>query len=111
MGGLYLFGGSILLLAFALIVVAILIPRIRYRRQRKALERILQADLALVRYVMVNRQCSEDAAYQRIATFIKAQVPLDDYSYVDEMLARNQQSLLEKAREILMNHPDEIEKI
>src|SRR5690348_8864650 len=105
MGALYLFGEIILLLVFALIVFAILFSKIRYRRQRKTLERLLeghQADLALVRYVMLNRQCSEEAAYRRIATFIKRHVPLDDRGYVDEMLARDRQSLTEKARDILL---------
>lgn len=110
----FLLAAIILLLVFALIFAAILVSKIRYRRQRKTLERLLggyQADLALVRYVMLNRQCSEEVAYRRIATFIKEHVPLDDQSYVDEMLARNKQSLLEKAHEILLNNSSELEKI
>jgi hypothetical protein len=90
------------------------IPRIRYRRQRRTLEQLLegyQADLALVRYVMLNRRCSEEAAYQRIAIFIKQHVPLDDQSYVDKMLARDRQSLLEKTRGILLDDSNGIEKI
>jgi hypothetical protein len=81
----------------------------------KALEHILemyhQSGQALVRYVMLNRQCSEEVAYQRIATFVKKHVPLDDHSSIERMLAYDNQSLLDWAHSILVYDPDEIDKI
>src|SRR5437763_1705931 len=78
----YLLGGIIAVLLLAVIVLANVVSKIRRAQWRKALEQILeryhQAGIALVRYVMLNRQCSEEVAYQRIATFVKKRVPLDD---------------------------------
>jgi hypothetical protein len=111
----YLLGGSIAALLVIVIVVAIVVPKVRYIQRRKALEQILetyhQPGLALVRYVMLNRQCSEEAAYQRLAIFVKKYVPLDDQGYIDRMLAQDRQSLLDSARNILVHVPDEIGKI
>lgn len=108
---LYLLGGSIA----ALILVVLVVLKVRSVQRRKALEQILeryqQSGQALVRYVMLNRRCSEEVAYQRIATFVKKQVPLDDHDYIDGMLAHDRQSLLDSARSILVHDPDEIDKI
>ena len=60
---------------------------------------------------MLNRQCSEEVAYQRLAAFAKKHVPLDDYSYIDRMLAYDRLTLLEKVHNILVHDPDEIDKI
>jgi hypothetical protein len=60
---------------------------------------------------MVNRRCSEEVAYQRIAPFVKKHVPLDDHNYIDEMLVHDRQGLIDKARNILVHDPDEIDKI
>jgi hypothetical protein len=115
MVNVYLFGGSIAVLILAVVVVAIVISKVRSVQRRKALEQILEryhlSGQALVRYVMLNHQCSEDVAYQRLATFFKKHVPLDDHSSVDKMLAYDRQSLLDSARSILVHDPDEIDKI
>src|SRR5258708_5674619 len=108
---LYLLVGSIA----ALILVVIVVLKVRSVQRRKALKQILeryqQSRQALVRYVMVNRRCSEEVAYQRLATFVKKHVPLDDHNYIDRMLAHDRQSLLDSARRILVHDPDEIDKI
>lgn len=107
----YLLGGSIA----ALILIVIVVLKVMSVQRRKTLEQILesyqQSGQALVRYVMVNRRCSEEVAYQRIATFVKKHVPLDDHNYIDEMLVRDRQGLIDKARNILVHDSDEIDKI
>ncbi len=107
----YLLGGSIV----AFILVMIVGLKVRSVQRRKALKQILeryqQSGQALVRYVMVNHRCSEEVAYQRLATFVKKHVPLDDHNYIDRMLAHDRQSLLDSARNILVHDPDEIDKI
>ena len=107
----YLLGGSIA----ALLLVVLLVLKVRSVQRRTALkqiqERYQQSGQALVRYVMLNRRCSEEVAYQRLATFVKKHVPLDDHKYTDEMLAHDRQSLLDSARSILVHDPDEIDKI
>ena len=107
----YLLGGSIA----ALILVVIVVLKVRSVQRRKALKQILESyhesEQALVRYIMLNRQCSEEVAYQRLATFVKKHVPLDDHNYIDRMLAHDRQSLLDNARNILVHDPDEIDKV
>lgn len=107
--------GSFVALLLIVMVGAVVILKIRYAQRRKALEQLLekyhQSDLALVRYVMLNRCCSEEVAYQRLAIFIKSHIPLDDHSYVDEMLAENRQRLLDITHRILVYDEHEIEKI
>lgn len=111
MNNVYLLGASIAVL----MLVAIVVSKVRSIQRRKALEQILeryhQSGEALVRYIMLNRQCSEDAAYRRLATFVKKHVPLDDRSSIDRMLASDRQSLLDSTRSILIHDPDEIDKI
>lgn len=108
-------GGSFVALLLIVLVGALVIPKIRYTQRRKALEQILeryhQSDLALVRYIMLNRCCSEEAAYRRITIFIKSHIPLDDHSYVDEMLAEDRQRLLDITHRILAYDTHEIDKI
>ncbi len=90
----YLLGGSIV----AFILVMIVGLKVRSVQRRKALKQILE-------------RCSEEVAYQRLATFVKKHVPLDDHNYIDRMLAHDRQSLLDSARNILVHDPDEIDKI
>lgn len=108
-------GGSLALLAAALILLVLVVARLKSVQRRKALERIIEmyrlSGLALVRYVMLNRQCLEEEAYRRIATFVKSHVPLDEYSTIDSMLAYDRQSLLDRALSILVSDPDAIDKI
>jgi hypothetical protein len=111
---IYRLGESIAVLLLVVIGVTIWVRRVRSTQRRRALEQILAryySGLALVRYVMLNRHCSEEAAYQRLATFVKQQMPLDDQSSIDRMLAYDRQSLLEHACSILVHNPDEIDKI
>jgi hypothetical protein len=110
----YLLGGSIAVLILV-VVVAIVVPKARSRQRRKALEQILERysmpGLALVRYVMLNHQCSEEAAYERLATFVKKHGSLDDSSNIEGMAAHNRQNLLARAQRLLADTPNEIDKI
>ncbi|HCI80552.1 MAG TPA: hypothetical protein DHW02_12780 [Ktedonobacter sp.] len=96
-------------------VIALVIARVKYAQQRKELEQMIemyyQSGLALVRYVMLNRQCSEIVAYQRIKTFVKNHVPFDEQSSIDRMFLYDRQGLLDKAVSTLVLAPDEIDKI
>lgn len=111
----YLLGGSIAGLALVVTIVAIVAPKVRNKQRRKVLQGILEiyhrSGIALVRYVMLNRRCSEEAAYLRLSAFVKKHVALDDFSHIDWMLAHDRQSLTDKAQQILAFHPDEIDKI
>ncbi len=111
---IYLLVAGIIALVLVVLVMALVVPRIRSRRRRRLLEPVLaqyRAGQALVRYVMLNRQCSEEVAYRRIATFVKKHVPLDDHSYIESMLAHDRQLLIEKAQEILVQDSNAIDKI
>lgn len=82
--------------------------------RREALEQSREredAGQALVRYVQLNKQCSEEAAYQRIASFVKKHVPLDDHSFIERMLAHERQSLVALVQELIVHDPDEIDEI
>ncbi|GAC1408175.1 MAG: hypothetical protein NVSMB49_28350 [Ktedonobacteraceae bacterium] len=105
---------SITVLLLVVIGITIGFRRVRSMQRRRTLEQILEryySGLALVRYIMLNRHCSEEVAYQRLATFVKKHVPLEDQSSIDSMLAHDRQSLLEHTRNILVHDPDEIEEI
>ena len=103
--------GSIVALLFVVLVVHL----VRSVQRRKALEqlqeRYQQPGQALVRYVQLNRQCSEEEAYHRLATFVKKKVPFDEHSYIDRMLAHNRQSIVERAQSLVVDDPNEIDKI
>ena len=105
----------IAVLILAVIIAAIVVPKVRSVQRRKALEQILeryrQSRQALVRYVMLNRQCSEDVSYERIARFVKNHIPFDDHGFIDRMLVYDRQSLLDSARSILARDPNGIDKI
>ncbi len=106
---------SIVALLFIVIGVALVVRAVRRARSRKVLEQLLETDQqsgqALVRYVQLNRQCSEEEAYQRLATFVKRHRPFDDHDYIDKMVASDRQGLLERARSLLIDDPDEIDKV
>src|SRR5438093_996775 len=88
----YRLGVSIAVLLLVVIGVVIGVRGVRSMQRRRALEQILEryySGLALVRYIMLNRQCSEEVAYQRIATFVKKHVPLEEQSSIDSMLAQD----------------------
>ena len=97
------------------LIGAVVVLKIRRIQRRKAPGQIAEdyewSRRALVLYVMLNRQCSEDAAYQRIATLVKKRVPLDDHGLIDWMLAQDRQGLVNRARDLLMRDPDEIDDI
>jgi hypothetical protein len=111
----FLLGGSIAGLTFVLTIIAIVAPKARNKRRRKALQQILeqyhQSGIALIRYIMLNRRCSEEVAYQRLAAFVKKHTSFDDFSDIDRMLADDRQSLIDKAQQILVSDPDAIDKI
>jgi hypothetical protein len=60
---------------------------------------------------MLHRYCSEEAAYERLATFVKNHVPLENHSAIERMVAQDRPSLLEHARNILAYDPDKIDVI
>lgn len=100
---------------FVLLITGIILTLGRNIRRRKALQELLeryrQSGEALVRYVMLNRQCSEEAAYQRLALFVKNHVPVTEYSSIDAMLATDRQRLIDSVHNILARDPNEIDKI
>ena len=106
-----LFIGVLVLLVM---VVALVVLRAESGHRRKALEHRRETDasgLALVRYIQLNRQCSEDVSYERIARFVKNHIPFDDHGFIDRMLVYDRQSLLDSARSILARDPNGIDKI
>ena len=110
----YLLGGGVTLLVLVVFVVALVVSQVRSKRRKHTLELLRKRDQsrqALVRYVQLNRQCSEDVSYQRIARFVKNHIPFDDHCFIDGMLVYDRQSLLDSARSILALDPDEIDKI
>jgi hypothetical protein len=101
-------------LILSVIVFASVAVRVESKRRRKALEHIQEryaSGLALVRYVQLNRQCSEVASYQRLATFVKKHVPVDGSSSIECMLTHDRQLLVERAQDLLVQDPDAIDKI
>jgi Tfp pilus assembly protein PilV len=113
----YLRGESttiLILLVLLVLVVALLGLRVKSGHRRKALEHRRErhaSGRALVRYVQLNRQCSEVAAYQRLATFVKQHVPSDDSSSIARMVAHDRQNLLKITQSFLVHDPDAIDKI
>jgi len=111
----YLLVGGVALFGLVVIVVALLVAKVRYTQQRKALAQLLeryhQSGQALVRYVMLNRQCSEEGAYQHLARFVKKHVPPDEHSSIERMLALDRPSLIDRAQRIFVHDPNELDKI
>ncbi len=110
----YLLGNSLAVLVLFVIVVALAVYRVKSLQQRKALEQRRERGLAgraLVRYVQLNRQCSEAIAYQRLAFFVKQHLSSDDASSIERMAAHNRQRLLQLAQGLLVLDPNAIDKI
>lgn len=97
-----------------MIGAALVVSQVRSQQRKRALELLRERDQskqALVRYVQMNRQCSEEVVYQRLAAYIKKHVPLDDHSYVEKMLVHDRSGLLEHAQSLLVHAPHELDKI
>ena len=92
----------------AVIAVPLVISWLKRRQSRRTRYRSGQA---LVRYVQLHNQCSEEAAYQRLAAYVKRHVPLHEYPFIEYMLTYDRKRLLEFARRVLMRNPDEIDEI
>lgn len=104
----------IAVLVLIVMVVVLVVRRARCVQRRKALEHRRERDaagLALVRYIQLNRQCSEEAAYQRLATFVKQHVLFDGSSSIERMVAHDRQSLLVLTQGLLVHDPHAIDKI
>lgn len=112
---IYLLGWGIAALVVTGSVITLVMVRLKSVQRRKALEQIIEryrlSELALVRYVMLKHQCPEEAAFQRIASFVKSHVPCEEHSSIDHLLAHDRQGLLDWALSILASGPDEIDKI
>jgi hypothetical protein len=106
---------TIIALLIITAIIAIVLLKIRSAQRKKALEHLRasqqQSRRALLLFVMLNHQCSEEAAYQRIATFVKKYVPLEEQSSIERMLAQDRPGLLDRTRDILAQNPHEIDKI
>ena len=111
----YIISGAVIALLLIMLALAIIILKLRYVQRRKTLRQLAESyyrsQQALVLYVRLNHQCSEEVAYQRLAAFVKKHVPLDDQSYIDRMLTQERESLINSAREILAHDPNAIDKI
>ena len=95
-------------------VVARVAVKVERVQRRKVLEHKREAygsGRALVRYIQLNRQCSETAAYQRIAIFIKQHMPFDDPSSIERMVAYDRPGLLAIAQRLLVHDSDAIDKM
>ncbi len=104
----------IAVLVLTVIGVALVGYRAKSIQRRKSLEHIRAryvSGLALVRYIQLKGQCSEEAAYQRLASFVEKHVPFDDSSSVERMIAYDRQSLLQIAKGLLVHDPHAIDKI
>lgn len=94
------------------ILIVVATPLFIYWLKRRFTKPIsYPAGQAIIRYIQLHNQCSEEEAYQRLAAFVKRHIPLDDWPFVDYRLAHDRRSLLDLAQQILMNHPDEIDEI
>ena len=114
MGTAYLCGKSIAVHVFMVIVAALVVCGVEDVHWRKVLEQRRERDTcgrALVRYVQMHRQCSEAVAYQRLATFVKQHVPVEDSSSIGCMAVHERQSLLEVVQRLLVRDPDAIDKM
>lgn len=110
----YLWRRSATVLVLVIIVATLVISWVRQIQRRHVLESTRERSRsrqALVRYVQLRYQCSEEIAYQRLAAFVKRHVPLDEQPSIEHMAAQDRQNLLELAQSILAYHPDEIDEI
>lgn len=114
MYSIYSSGKGLKGLILAVIIAVLVIYRERHIQRELALEHRhgrAEAGLALVRYVQLRRLCSEEAAYQRIAAFVRNYTPLNEHPMIDRFFADDRQGLLELAQDILRQEPDEIDEI
>jgi len=105
---------GVIALLFVLIATIFVIVRVKRMLSRHARERVevrYRSRQALLRYVQLRYQCSEEVAYQRVAGFVKRHVPNDEQASVEYMSAYDRQRLLELAQRIIMHNPDEIDEI
>lgn len=101
-------------LVFVLIVTTFVIARVKRMLSRHARERVeerYRSRQALVRYVQLRYQCSEEVAYQHVSAFVKRHVPYDEQASIEYMAVYDRQRLLELAQRIVMHNPDEIDEI
>lgn len=106
--------GHIAVLILIVIIAAPILLWVKEVQRRHVYEHIQTMDLsriALLRYVQLHCQCSEEAAYQRIATFVKNHVLPEDRLYIESMARHDRQGLLTYAQRILVQNPDEIDNI
>ena len=102
--------GFVLVIIASIFVIA-WVKRMLSRHARERVQERYQSRQALVRYVQLRYQCSEEVAYQRVAAFVKRHVPGDEQASVAYMAAYDRQRLLELAQRILRHNPDEIDEI
>jgi hypothetical protein len=100
----YLRRRSATVLALAVIAATLVISWVWREQRRHALERLrekYESMQALLRYVQLHRQCSEETAYQRLAAFVKRHAPLDEQPSIEYMVTHYRQGLFELAQSIL----------
>jgi hypothetical protein len=110
----YLLRNSLAVLVLFVIGVALAVCQVKSVQQRNVPEQRRErgvAGCALVRYVQLNRQCSEVIAYQRLASFVKQHLYSDDASSIERMAAHNRQRLLQLAQGLLVLDPNAIDTI
>jgi len=109
----YLQRRDIIVLVLVIIAATLVIYwlRMRGRLAREPIQEKYPSKQALLRYVQLHYQCSEEVAYQRLAAFIKRHVPLDEQASIEYLVSYDRQRLLELAQFFLMKNPDEIDDI
>jgi hypothetical protein len=110
----YLLGNNLAVLVLFVIGAALAVCRVKSVQQRKTLEPRRErgaAGCALIRYVQLNRQCSEAIAYQRLASFVNQHFSSDDARSIERMAAHNRQRLVQLAQGLLVLDPNAIDKI
>ena len=101
----------VFVLIFTTFVVIARVKRMLSRHARERVEVRYRSRQALLRYVQLRYQSSEEVAYQRVAAFVKRHVPNDEQASAEYMAVYDRQRLLELAQRIIMHNPDEIDEI
>ena len=110
----HLLGKSLAVLVLLVIGVTLAVRRVKRVHWRKALEQPRErymSGLALIRYVQLNRQCSEVLAYERLATFVKHHRASAEAGSIERMATHDRQSLLQLAQSLLVHDSNAIDKI
>jgi|GEM_PF-1810198 hypothetical protein len=105
---------TIIVLVLGVVVGAFVFFWVGMVRGKLSLERLrekYQSRQALICYVQLKYQCTEEAAYRYITNFLKKQVPLEEFPYVEYMAVHARQSLLARAQEIFQEDPDKIDEV